>query len=113
MQVNKYHNIKSEYKGIMYDSRKECKRARDLDILQRGGLIEGLERQKKFVLQEGYVNNKGEKIREIGYFADFYYYDKIKNVWVAEDTKGMRTDVYKIKKKIFEYKFPDILFIES
>ena len=37
------------------------------------------------------------------YIADFVYY--INNVKVVEDVKGIKTEVYKIKKKIFEYKF--------
>ena len=31
---------------------------------------------------------------------------------VVEDVKGFRTDVYRLKKKIFEYKFPEMKITE-
>lgn len=113
MYYNKYHNKKTEYNGIMYDSKKEANRAFTLDMLLRAGKIKDLERQKRFVLQDKYTNNQGKNIRAIEYVADFYYYDVDSGRWIAEDTKGMKTDVYLLKKKIFEYKYPEIIFIES
>lgn len=112
----KYHNVKAEYNGVVYDSKKEMRRAGALDMMARIGAITDLERQKAFELQPGYVNNKGQKIRPITYYADFYYFDKERGVWVAEDVKSPATrqdKVYRIKKKMFEYKYPNILFIES
>lgn len=111
----KYHNIKTLYNGLTYDSKKEARRAHALDILTMCGRISNLERQKRFVLQDGYTNNKGEKIRPIVYVADFVYYDHDKDCWIVEDVKSpaTRTDVYKLKKKIFEYKYPEYMFLES
>lgn len=102
---NKYHNKKVIYKGIKFDSKKEMQRYKDLELLESTDYICNLELQKKFLLQEGYTNAKGKKIRPIYYIADFYYYDYIDNKWVVEDTKGVRTEVYKLKKKLFEYKY--------
>ena len=68
------------------------------------GLIKDLELQKRFVLQDGY-EMQGKKIRPITYVADFVYFDIEKNKTVVEDVKGMRTDVYKMKKKMFEYRY--------
>ena len=102
---SKYHNKKVIYKGIKFDSKKERARFITLKQLEKMGIIESLELQKKFLLQEGYTNAKGKKIRPIYYIADFYYYDYIDNKWVVEDVKGVRTDVYKLKKKLFEYKY--------
>lgn len=109
---NKYGNKKTITDGITFASKKEAKRYNELRILKLAGYITDLETQKRFILQEKYTNNKGEHIRAIEYIADFYYYDREKNTWIAEDTKGFRTDVYKIKKKLFEYKYPEITFIE-
>lgn len=108
----KYHNIKTFSNGIKYDSKKEARRGDELRLMEKAGLISDLERQKRFVLQEGFTNNKGEKIRPITYIADFYY--KEKN-WIAEDVKSSatKTEVYKIKKKLFEFKYPEITFRES
>ena len=109
--MSKYFNKKTIYKGVVYDSKKEAKRAYELEMLQRAGHICNLERQRRFELQQSFkVANKTE--RAITYIADFYYYDNNKHTWVAEDTKGFRTDVYKIKRKLFLCKYPEIRFVE-
>ena len=109
--MQKYHAIKTEYKGVIYDSKKEAHRSYELDILERAGKIKNLERQKRFILQESFVAFDGKRIRPISYVADFYYEKNGKKI--VEDTKGFRTEVYLIKKKLFLAKFPDIIFIES
>lgn len=112
MQMKKYGNKKTFYNGRVYDSKKEAKRSYELDMLQRAGYIHSLERQKRIELQESF-RIRGTAVRAITYVADFYYYDNTRKAWVVEDTKGFRTDVYKLKKKLFLRKYPDILFIES
>ena len=102
---NKYKNKITYYKDIRFSSKKEMQRYKDLKLLESTNYICNLELQKKFLLQEGYTNAKGKKIRPIYYIADFYYYDYIDNKWVVEDVKGVRTEVYKLKKKLFEYKY--------
>ena len=42
------------------------------------------------------------------YVADFKYYDVNQQRTIVEDTKGYRTEVYKVKKKLFEYKYPEL-----
>ena len=110
---NKYYAKKTEYKGVVYDSKYEASRAYELDMLERAGRIKDLERQVRFILQEGFVNNRGEKVRPISYIADFVYTVKC-GARVVEDTKSpaTRTEVYRIKKKMFEYKYPEYLFVE-
>ena len=105
---NKYHNKKVTYNGIKFDSKKEMQRYKDLELLESTDYICNLELQKKFLLQEGYTNAKGKKIRPIYYIADFYYFDLLKDKWVVEDVKASKTyktEVYKLKKKMFEYKY--------
>lgn len=109
---NKYFNIKTMYNGVKYDSRKEATRSYQLDMLLKCGRISDLERQKRFVLQDKYINNKGEHIRAIEYVADFVYYDNDRQCIVVEDVKGLKTDVYKLKKKLFEYRYKDYVFEE-
>lgn len=111
---SKYNAKKIEYNGVVYDSKFECQRRKELDLLVESGAIKDLEVQKRFVLQEKFVNNQGKHIREIAYVADFYYYDVASEKWVVEDTKSpvTRTQVYMVKKKMFEYKYRDITFIE-
>lgn len=109
---NKYKNKKIIYNGIKFDSKKEAKRYTELKLLQKAGAIKELELQKKFELQPKYINNKGEHIRAITYIADFYYYDNQKQCYIVEDTKGYRTEVYKLKKKLFEYVYPNLTIKE-
>lgn len=111
---NKYSAKKTVYKGITYDSKWEAQRAYELDMLQRVGQIKNLEHQKRFILQDGYVNNKGQKIRPISYIADFVYQSK-SGQWYCEDTKSpaTKTELYRVKKKMFEYKYPEYIFVET
>lgn len=98
---NKYHNEKVVVDGIRFDSIKEAKRYRELNLLVRAGEISDLELQKEFVLiPNQYINGKLTE-RAVKYKADFVYKDKGNTV--VEDTKGLKTDVYKLKKKLMLY----------
>lgn len=112
---NKYHAVKVEDDGQVFDSKLEQRKWTELKNLERIGIISGLERQVRFILQEGYVNNQGKKIRPISYIADFVYYDKKRKQKIVMDTKSpaTRTQVYLIKKKIFEKIYPEIIFVEA
>lgn len=109
MYRRKYGNKKVEYDGIKFDSKREMQRYCELKLLERAGEIKNLQLQPKFVLQESFKKN-GKTHRAINYIADFMYEenDKIK----VEDSKGFKTDVYAIKKKMFEYKYPELTITE-
>lgn len=112
--MQKYKNKKYEYDGIIFDSRKEGRRYAELKVMQKAGIIHDLQLQVKFVLiptqyeesSEVYTkgNKKGQKKRgkllekECSYIADFVYYENGQQI--VEDAKGLRTEVYKIKKKL-------------
>ena len=111
---NKYHAQKTEMDGYTYDSKKEANRGNYLMRLQEAGEIQGLERQKAFVLLEPF-KYEGKTINGIKWYADFYYYDVHKRKWVAEDVKSAITRKkaeYVIKKKLFMKKYPKIRFYE-
>ena len=80
--------------GQVFDSRKEYQRYCVLKMLERAGKISGLRRQVSYEL---IPKQKGE--RACNYIADFVYQDSTGNL-VVEDSKGYRTDAYKIKKKL-------------
>ena len=93
---NKYHAKKSGG----YDSRKEHRRANELRLMQRAGLITNLREQVSYELIPEQRGADGKVLeRACNYIADFVYTDKEGNT-VVEDTKGMRTDVYRIKRKL-------------
>jgi len=100
--MNKYRNKKTTIDGILFDSKKEGNYYTKLKLMQNAGVIWNLELQKKFILQKGFSFN-GKTIREISYYADFVYEDK--DGLHVVDTKGYRTDVYKLKKKLFIRKY--------
>lgn len=98
----KYHNKKTLFNGIEFDSKKEAQRYSELLLLQRAGEITELQRQKKFVLIPSQRMNGKVVERECSYYADFVYREKRSGNLVVEDTKGMptRTKDYIIKRKL-------------
>ena len=90
---SKYGNVPTTVDGIRFDSKKEGFRWLQLRQLERDGQINGLQRQVVFVLA---ISN--EIICK--YRADFVYQELGKRI--VEDVKGVRTDVYKIKKKLMK-----------
>jgi hypothetical protein len=103
--MNKYHNKKITIDGILFDSKREGNYYTKLKLMQNAGLIWNLELQKKYILQASFTFND-KKIREISYYADFVYEDK--DGLHVIDVKGgnaTKTDVYKLKKKLFIKKY--------
>ena len=109
--MTKYHNRKTVFGGMEFDSKKEAERYAELKMLEKLGVIQHLERQKKYELipsqelptpiSEKTGANKGymKKIeRGITYVADFVYVKDGQTI--VEDVKGVRTEAYKIKRKL-------------
>lgn len=118
MSYNKYKNSKCKCnQGHIHDSRKEARRCNELTLLERAGEISNLRQQVKYVLipaqrdksTEVYTRGKrkgepkeGKLLeKECCYYADFVYAKNGREV--VEDAKGMRTEVYKLKKKLMLY----------
>ena len=106
---NKYSNTKVTVDGVTFDSKKEYRRYCELKLLERAGEIKHLQRQVKFLLipsqYEEVIDAKGKPKqkcieRECVYVADFQYQDARTGELVVEDTKGMRTKDYIIKRKL-------------
>jgi len=102
--VAKYHNRKVSFDGYTFDSVKEKNYYINLKLLQKAGKIKELELQKEFELQPSYRLN-GKTNRKIVYRADFTYKTTEDDKLHVVDVKGYRTDVYRLKKKVFEYKY--------
>ena len=98
VKQNKYHNQECVYKGIKFPSRKEMGYYIKLELLENSGVIHDLKRQVAFDLIETFrLNDK--TYRKTKYIADFTYKTKDGKLHVI-DVKGMKTDVYKLKKKL-------------
>lgn len=112
--MGKYHNHKITVNGEVFDSRKEFRRWQELQLLERSGVIQNLRRQVKYVLIPAqyetyprFSDKTGKRLKdgrrlvekECSYIADFVYSHFDGSVSI-EDTKGMRTPDYIIKRKL-------------
>lgn len=102
--MNKYFNKKTIVDGIQFDSKKEANRYCELKLLEKAGHIKNLSLQPRFILQPSFKKN-GKTYRKIEYVGDFMYLQDGKII--VEDTKGHETEVFKLKHKLFEHKYPD------
>jgi hypothetical protein len=111
--VSKYGSKKVVIDGQTFDSKKEARRYCELLLLVRAGEITDLQRQVEFELIpaqyetiERYSDKTGKRLKDgmrcveqkCSYYADFVYYKD--GQMVVEDTKGMRTTDYIIKRKL-------------
>lgn len=95
MKQSKYRAKPTQVDGIQFASKREARRYGELKMLARAGQIACLELQPSYVLTVGGV--------KVGvYRADFRYRDVRSGALVVEDSKGFRTPVYRLKKKIVE-----------
>lgn len=99
----KYHNKKTIVDGITFDSKKEGQRYIELKLLERGGLISNLQRQVKYTLIPSQKIDGKVVERAVTYSADFVYKDNETGLTVVEDTKGIKTKDYIIKRKLMLY----------
>lgn len=107
----KYGNRKILIDGILFDSQLEASRYCELKLLQRYGKITDLELQVPFELIPKF-EKMGKIYRPAVYKADFVYYDKEFEKIAVEDTKGFKTELYKLKRKLFEYKYEELTIDE-
>ena len=119
MRRNKYGARKVTVDGITFDSRKEAQRYRELKLLLLAGEIIGLQMQVPFELvpaqyeETGEVYSKGPRKgqpkqgkcieKSVVYVADFVYWQDGQRI--VEDTKGVRTTEYIIKRKLMKYRY--------
>lgn len=88
-------------KGRKHDSKAEFRRCYELELLEKAGEIRDLKRQVKHVLIPAQYDSSGKLLEKaITYTSDFEYVDVRTGEAVVEDVKGVRTEVYKIKRKL-------------
>lgn len=106
----KYHNKKIVIDGIKFDSKLEAERYGQLKMMERAGVITGLELQPCFELVPAFEKN-GKKWRKMTYIADFQYFSCAEGKCIVEDVKGSEkvlTDVFRLKQKLFEYRYNEL-----
>jgi hypothetical protein len=107
---SKYGNERVEVDGVMFASKAEARRYEDLRRVEQAGEIRDLEPQPRYELQPGFVDGDGVRHRPVFYVGDFSYVEQGRII--CEDTKGMATDVYKLKIKLARYIYPHVSFRE-
>lgn len=91
----KYHNQPCWVDGHWFASKKEANRYGDLKVLLLAKKIKDLQLQPRFTLR---VN----EVVVCVYVGDFSYTVRKTGQQVLEDVKGVRTQVYNIKKRLLE-----------
>lgn len=91
--------------NVVFASKREMVRYSQLKMLERCGTIHDLELQPKFPLIV-------EGVLVCTYIADFKY-RSLDNRTTIEDVKGARTEVYRIKSKLFHALHKDLRILET
>jgi dsDNA-binding SOS-regulon protein len=102
MSPSKYRAVRTEVDGITFASKAEARRYSELKLLEKAGEVKELELQPKFPL---YAPTRSKQEQVTTYVADFRYRRGPKGILVIEDVKGMKTPVYRLKKKWFEAQY--------
>lgn len=98
MSYSKYKAKKTIVDNITFDSKKEANRYCELKLLERARVISNLQLQVPYILIP-----KSKYGRAIKYVADFVYEEN--NKIVIEDVKGVKTPVYRLKKRLMAERF--------
>lgn len=101
---SKYKNKKVKIDGYTFDSKAEARYYNELKLRARSGDIKAFKLQPRYRLQDAFEKD-GKKHRAIDYVADFEIHHLDGSIEVV-DVKGMLTQVFKIKQKMFEKKYP-------
>jgi hypothetical protein len=102
--ASKYKSKKVEVDGHVFDSQIEARYYEQLKWLQEHNQILFFRLQPRYLLQEAFQKN-GKTFRKIEYIADFEVHHLDGSIEVI-DVKGMETEAFKIKRKLFEKKYP-------
>jgi hypothetical protein len=100
---NKYNVAAKEdrtHGGIVFASKHEMMDFCELRMLEQAGVISDLKLQPRFKLPA-----------DITYVADFQYVRD--GLTIVQDSKGVRTPVYKMKLRLFKSTYPHLVHLET
>jgi len=107
VNTSKKGKIKRTFEGIIFDSDLELRYYRDhLLPLKESGNIKSIILQPKYLIQEKF-SKFGKNMLPINYVADFKVEYTSGEILVV-DVKGLPTPEAKIKRKLFDFKYPDL-----
>lgn len=102
-RTHKYNAKRTEIDGKTFSSKLEAERYLVLKARAAAGEIHALQIQPRFELQPAFTDVHGKKHRAIYYVADFQYVEN--GHVIIEEVKGHETAVWRLKKKLFLYKY--------
>lgn len=105
----KYNNTKVKVGVLTFDSQAEADEYQRLLLRQRAGQISKLQVHPTYTLVDGFRTSDGVWVRPIKYEADFSYIEN--NREIAVDVKGVVTQVFQLKKKLFFKAYPNIRLV--
>ena len=106
---SKFHAFKARINGIEFDSLNESRYYIHVLKAVKAGTVKSFELQKPFEIVPPHVRS-GRKVRKAEYISDFVLHMADGSTKVI-DVKGIETDVFKLKKKLVEYLYPDVEII--
>jgi hypothetical protein len=95
---SKYRAVRTEVDGFIFHSKKEAARFVELKLLERSGIIKGLQRQVPYILTA-----HGEKIGKI--VMDFVYTQDGVVIYEDVKSKGTITPLFRWKAKHFKAQY--------
>ena len=104
---SKYGAVPKVVDGIRFHSKREATRYQELRLLEKAGEVKDLELQPEFPLFVPGRGNGGpyERVCLGKYVADFRYRAGRIGLLVIEDVKGVKTPLYRWKKKHVEAQY--------
>ena len=110
---HKYGAVSTVIDGVRFASKKEARRYGELKLLEKAGHIARLQLQRRFELCAPKTNLRGDVtdkdwMNTVGYYVPDFCYDELTQAatrFIVEDVKGVRTQVYALKKRWFEAQY--------
>ena len=108
---SKYNNQRVTVDGYTFDSKMEAEYYHQLKLRKRANDIKDFKLQPRYLLQESFSKD-AKRYNKIEYVADFEIIHNDGTIEVI-DVKGVRTQVFNIKKKMFHKRYPHKLTLIS
>jgi Protein of unknown function (DUF1064) len=102
--TTKYKSKAVEIDGYVFQSKIEAKYYEHLKWLLEHKEIKSFSLQPRYILLDKFRKN-GKTYRKMEYIADFEVHHLDGSIEVV-DVKGFETEAFKIKRKLFEHKYP-------
>lgn len=103
----KYKNVPQVWKGVRYDSKDECLHAMWLESERQQGRIMKWTPKKQYELY-AYCPRPGMPQKMIGRHIPDFTVRVTAGLTEIHEVKGFKTDVWQIKRKIFESNYPHL-----